>query len=194
MRPILGQKFKVVIVGDQFVGKTSFLSYLTKQHVPPDLSPTTSLYLTMHEFTINGKSYSINIWDTAGEEQYRSLASVYLRNARGVLVMFDLTRQSSFDSVDYWINYITDTLENLPALLIIGNKSDIRDLPLVEDDTINSYCQWKGVKCMRTSAYTGENVELSFSTLMELVLQEKAEMAISPSLQFGKSPKQRFCC
>jgi small GTP-binding protein len=191
---LVSQQMKVVVVGDQFVGKTSFLSYLTQKRVPSDLAPTTSIYLTLHHVLLNGKTYNVNIWDTAGEEQYRSLASVYLRNARGVLVMFDLTRQGSFDSVDYWLNYISDTLDVAPAMLVLGNKSDLRESQAVDDNAIRTYCQWKEVKYLRTSAYTGENVDLSFLTLIETILSNEAAGA-PQTVQIGDAePPHRICC
>jgi small GTP-binding protein len=165
---------KVVLVGDQFVGKTSILNYLVEKRSLADVRATNSMYLTLHQMIVHGAQYTLHIWDTAGEEKYRSLASVYLRNARAVLVVFDITIPSSFNSVDYWLTYIRDTLNPPPAVIIVGNKCDITDKPIVDRETVRVYCQSRGVPLVYTSAATGQNIELCFADLTEKILENTA--------------------
>lgn len=189
----VAQQMKLVLVGDQNVGKTSLLRYLVDQKPLNDPTTTTSIYLTVHQLQVRGNSVNVNIWDTAGEEQYRSLASVYLRSAKGVLIVFDLTARSSFESVQYWLKYIDETLEVTPATIVVGNKCDREDQE-VADDRIEEFCRAKGVRFMKTSAATGENVEMVFKQLVEDVL-DTVNMGSAPQVQLvHPEPVERICC
>jgi Ras-related protein Rab-2A len=86
---------KVVLVGDQFVNKTSLLNCLTNGNTSGDVRPTMSTNLTVHQVFVRGSRQTLNIWETAGEAHYRSLASRFLRNARGILVILGLTTAQS---------------------------------------------------------------------------------------------------
>ena len=187
------QQMKLVLVGDQNVGKTSLLRYLVDSKPLNDPVATTSIYLTVHQLQVRGNPVNVNIWDTAGEEQYRSLASVYLRSAKGVLIVFDLTARSSFESVQYWLKYIDDTLEVTPATIVVGNKCDCGEQDIA-DDRIAEFCRTKGVRFMKTSAATGENVQEVFTQLVEDVL-DTVNLGNAPQIQLvHPEPAQRICC
>lgn len=189
------QQIKIVLVGDQNVGKTSLLRYLVDKKPLECPTATTSIYLTVEQLEVKGKTVSVNIWDTAGEEQYRSLTSVYLRSAKGVLIVFDLTHKQSFESVQYWLNCITDTLELPPVITIVGNKSDRADEQDVDDHQIESFCLSKGITYIKTSAKTGDNVKKCFVNLVEEVIEITGAVPSSPQVQLlHPEARQRICC
>jgi len=189
MRPA---QVKVVLVGDANVGKTSLLRYLVDQS-PLDNPPnTTSIYLTVHRMDVRGRQVSVNLWDTAGEEQYRSLASVYLRSAKGVLVVFDLTCRASLESVNYWLEYVETALDVTPAILVVGNK---RDDPgrAINDAEIRDFCTARGVTWVETSAITGENVASCFATLVEAAM-ETGTRGSGQGVTLSNRVSERVCC
>lgn len=189
------QQMKIVLVGDQNVGKTSLLRYLVDKKPLECPTTTTSIYLTVEQLEVKGKTISVNIWDTAGEEQYRSLTSVYLRSAKGILIVFDLSEKKSFESVQYWMNYISDTLDVPPVITIVGNKSDLTEEQDVANEQIENFCQSKGVKYIQTSAKTGYNVSECFVGLVEEVLETAGSTSSSPQVQLvHPEAQQRICC
>lgn len=187
-------QLKVVVVGDHFVGKTSLLHYLIKEQPLDNPVTTTSIYLSVKEFNVNGRKYDINIWDTAGEEQYHSLTSVYLRSSRGVLIVFDLTNFESFKAVEYWINFIFSTLQEFPSIVLVGNKCDSKEKRQVPQEKIDKLCSEKNVQYIETSAITGANVKECFTLLVNDIVMKLVSLEQAPVDNRKLQTKESSCC
>ena len=97
------------------------------------------------EMTINDKKYKINLWDTIGQERFRSLTTVFLKDSQIVIFVCDLTSKESFKGLDYWFDLIQEELGSNIIMGIIGNKRDLTDEQIVEDDLIEQYANKKGL-------------------------------------------------
>uniref|UniRef100_A0A8C9EVG5 Uncharacterized protein n=1 Tax=Pavo cristatus TaxID=9049 RepID=A0A8C9EVG5_PAVCR len=117
--------YRLVLAGDSGAGKSSFLLQLCRNEFRHDISSTLGVDFQVKELLVDGEQTTLQIWDTAGQERYRSIARSYFRKAHGVLLLYDISSQSSFLSVRQWIEDIEGAGPALP-LMLVGNKSDLR--------------------------------------------------------------------
>ena len=113
----------------------------------------------------------IQIWDTAGMERYRSLTSAYYKGAKGVIVVYDICRKKSFESIDRWIDDFKSKANEDAVILLIGNKSDLNEQREVGIEEAASIAQKKNLAFMETSAKDNNNVEKAFLTLFEKIMK-----------------------
>ena len=119
-------KRKIVLFGDSNVGKTAFIkNWLHMEYSSENASPTYGAACLENSVYLHGKMEKIQVWDTAGEEKYRSLAPMYSRGAIGILLLFDITRKSSFESITSWLNSAKEA-GNIPVV-VVGNKCDLEE-------------------------------------------------------------------
>jgi len=169
------EKCRLLIIGDSYVGKTSFLYYYSNGSFNLNYLATAGLELITKDEIIDNKTIRIDLWDTAGNEKFYSLTTSFFKNAEGIMVMFDVTSPTSFENVRNWTESIKTHLNleanNIPVI-IIGNKIDLteREIKTVE---ANKYCRELGFKYFETSAKTGENVELTIKYLVKEVMKKK---------------------
>lgn len=148
---------KVVLIGSTAVGKTSLIRRLTENKFDNSTTPTTGTAFFQLR-TENPDHPDIQIWDTAGLERYRSLNRIFYHEAVGAMLVFDLTNARSFMEVDSWLDeFITEAPLN-PSIVLLGNKSDLKDDIEVENDEILSFANEHGLKYFSTSAATGDGV------------------------------------
>ena len=101
--------FKIVLIGDSFVGKTNIMSKYLKNEFHEDSKATVGVEFGAKKFDIEGKSVKAQIWDTAGQERYKSITTTYYKGAKGALIVYDITRKETFDSVDRWISELVNS-------------------------------------------------------------------------------------
>ena len=169
------EKCRLLIIGDSFVGKTSFLSYYSNGNFNLHYLATAGLELITKDEIIDNKTIRIDLWDTAGNEKFHSLTTGFFKNAEGIMVMFDVTTLTSFENVRNWTESIKTHLSleanNIPVI-IIGNKIDLKEREIKTEDA-NKYCRELGFKYFETSAKTGENVDLTVKYLVKEVIKKK---------------------
>jgi len=116
---------KVVICGDSSVGKTSILQRILKKDMSKPTETTMGAGFANVIYSLNGEQIPLNLWDTAGQEAYRSLVDIYFRGTDIAVIVFDVTSQKSFDAVQSWIDELYANVVNTdPSLVLIGNKVD----------------------------------------------------------------------
>jgi len=169
------EKCRLLIIGDSFVGKTSFLSYYSNGSFNLHYLATAGLELITKDEIIDNKTIRIDLWDTAGNEKFHSLTTGFFKNAEGIMIMFDVTTLTSFENVRNWTESIKTHLSleanNIPVI-IIGNKIDLKEREIKTEDA-NKYCRELGFKYFETSAKTGENVDLTVKYLVKEVIKKK---------------------
>ena len=164
--------FKVVLVGDSFVGKTNILSKYLKNEFHEESKATVGVEFGSKQFNIEGHSIKTQIWDTAGQERYKSITSAYYRGAKGAFVVYDITRKSSFESVEKWVNDLNATGDKNITIVMIGNKCDLEDQRQITKEEGQEKATKLQVAFFETSALSGENVEKAFEMMMNEVYKK----------------------
>lgn len=126
---------KVVIVGDSGVGKSNIINRYCNDQFNQDGKATVGVELETKFFKIQKEVLNVSIWDTAGQERFKSITNAYYRGAHGVIVVFDLTRKETFENCRNWFNEVKNANNQiLNNMLLIGNKSDLKDLRQVSEE------------------------------------------------------------
>ena len=119
--------YKVVIVGDSFVGKTNLLFRFINEDFAGDSKPTIGIEYYSKIIQAGSTQIKVQLWDTTGVERYCSVSKLYYRNAVGALVVFDVTSRESFDAAPRWLKEVRENSEEDLRVLLVGNKRDLRD-------------------------------------------------------------------
>ncbi|WP_455142222.1 Rab family GTPase [Candidatus Hodarchaeum mangrovi] len=159
------RKYKIILAGDGAVGKTTLINRFITGKFAADYKATIGVDIFSKRFKVGGQHINLQIWDIAGQSLFRSFRKKFYSQARGALLVFDLTMPSSLDSLNNWISDIKEVTGEIP-LILIGNKSDLMELRSITDDNISNFLsQSEIVDHFLTSAMTGENVEKAFHEL-----------------------------
>jgi small GTP-binding protein len=192
MRPI-----KLITLGSEAVGKTCLLDRWINKTYHPHHDPTIHVGYITHSLVIDGESYTFQLWDTAGQEKYNSVTSVYCRNAEGALVVFDVTSRYTFEAIPRWIGLLNPAgaSQSVP-IVIAANKTDLT--PEVRSEEIAELCKsYNGIQYFETSALNGSNVDSVFEELCRLVIaQKETHREKSPNVNIGEGQEggKGWCC
>jgi len=119
-------EIKVILVGETATGKTSLINTSIGLEFKQRLESTQSSSIIQKKMTIGDKTYIINLWDTIGQEEFRSLTSIFMKDSKIVIFVYDITRLDTFNQiVDFWYKNTKDVLGNEPIMGIVGNKEDL---------------------------------------------------------------------
>jgi small GTP-binding protein len=162
---------------------------------------TQSSSIMQKKMVINKKTYSINLWDTIGQEQFRSLTKIFMKGAKIVIFVYDITRLDTFEQLDFWLESTKEVLGDKPVLGIVGNKSDLYFKEAVKEEDAEEYAKNKGIPFRLCSAKTPK---LFCAFLEELVkkyiekMERKLEQSVVDGLKLdddeGKPKKKGKCC
>ena len=166
--------YKIVMLGDSGVGKTSLVARLTNPERPlnHDISATMGIEFDTQMLDTEHGKVKAQIWDTAGQERFaRVLLPTYFRKAKGVILVYDITNAKSFESLsERWMAQLNDhaSSDDL-AKLLVGNKSDLEGSREVSKEKAEQFCQEYGMDMLETSAKSGQNVLQAFEKLIGIV-------------------------
>ena len=161
--------FKVVLVGDSFVGKTNIMSKYLNNEFHEDSKATVGVEFGSKQFTIENHIVKVQIWDTAGQERYKAITSAYYKGAKGAFIVYDITRKESFDSIDKWFNDISSVADKNIVIILIGNKSDLEDQRQITKEKGEEKARSLSVAFLETSAFSGDNLEKAFEKMINEV-------------------------
>lgn len=169
--------FKIVIVGDGGVGKSTMVQRLTTgQFIPQKITIGTDL--AIHQVKIDEKtSANLQIWDFAGERRFRIFLPNYARGATGCLLCYDITRRSSFDNLDEWYKIVINNADN-PVFILVGEKADLADIRRsVEIQHAEGFKEKYNIdNFFETSSKNGENNKKIFKTLTRSIMKRKGHL------------------
>ena len=191
---------KVILLGESGVGKTSLINASIGLDFDEKLSPTFSSSFVVKNFIKNNKKYILNIWDTAGQEMYRSLTKLFIKNAKIVIFVYGIDNKVSFESLkSYWTSLTKEVLGDEIIYGLVGNKSDLFNKEQVPDIDASNYAEEIGAKFSLASAKTNKEGFSSFlEVLLDDYLEKKGEVIHSPSFELKKESYKRKnklkCC
>ena len=198
--------FKIVLIGDSFVGKTNIMSKYLKNEFHEDSKATVGVEFGAKKFDIEGKSVKAQIWDTAGQERYKAITTTYYKGAKGALIVYDITRKETFDSVDRWISELVNSGDKNMTMLLIGNKCDLDTQRQVTKEQGEEKAKAFKVAFLETSASSGENLDVAFEMIMKEVYSkckneldeddgmEEMQMGQEIDLTKKKTVDKKSCC
>jgi Ras-related protein Rab-18 len=177
MADSLDHVFKVLMIGDAGVGKSSILQQFTDGYFSENLQSTIGVDFKVKVMTVMGpddkpKRIKVTIWDTAGQERFRTLTSSYYRGAQGIILVYDVSRKDTFESLNTWLQEVEQFSMNGGkdvVKLLVGNKIDQERL--VDRGTANSWARNKGMLFMEASAKTKEGISQVFTEVVQKVLE-----------------------
>ncbi|MFX0083841.1 MAG: Rab family GTPase [Candidatus Hodarchaeota archaeon] len=164
-------KFKICLLGEGAVGKTSLVYRFIENKFQEDYKTTLGVTILQKHLEIDDYSVSLNIWDFGGQYSFKKLRKLYLEGSKGALIVFDLTNRESFEKLGEWIQDFRGQRGEKPFWLI-GNKVDLKDQLVVTEEEASLLAKEHGVNLIITSAKTGENVEKAFVNLGKEILEE----------------------
>ncbi|KAJ8529744.1 hypothetical protein K7X08_036579 [Anisodus acutangulus] len=158
--------FKVVLIGDSGVGKSNLLSRFTRNEFILESKSTIGVEFATRTLQVEGRTVKAQIWDTAGQERYRAITSAYYRGALGALLVYDVTKPTTFENVSRWLKELRDHADSNIVIMLIGNKTDLKHLRAVATEDAQSFAEKEGLSFIETSALEATNVEKSFQTIL----------------------------
>ncbi|KAL3120718.1 hypothetical protein niasHT_008010 [Heterodera trifolii] len=167
--------FKLLIIGNSSVGKTSFLFRYCDDSFTSAFVSTVGIDFKVKTVFRGDKRVKLQIWDTAGQERYRTITTAYYRGAMGFILMYDITNEESFNSVQDWCTQIkTYSWENAQVVLV-GNKCDMEDERVVSRERGKQLADQLGLEFFEASAKENTNVKSVFEKLVEIICNKMAE-------------------
>ncbi|XP_059610046.1 ras-related protein Rab-43 [Phlebotomus argentipes] len=159
--------FKIVLIGDCGVGKSCVVERFKSGNFVERHGNTIGVDFSMKSVNIEGKKIKLQIWDTAGQERFRTITQSYYRSANGVIIVYDITKRSSFLNLQRWIEEVRRYTASSVILVLIGNKCDMESLREVEFSEAEAMCEFvpEILFVMETSAKENTNVEEAFMCL-----------------------------
>lgn len=157
--------FKLLLIGDSGVGKTCVLFRFSEDAFNSTFISTIGIDFKIKTIELDGKKIKLQIWDTAGQERFRTITTAYYRGAMGIMLVYDITNDKSFDNIKNWIRNIEEHAAADVEKMVLGNKCDMEDKRQVSKDRGEQLATEYNIKFMETSAKTAQNVEESFITL-----------------------------
>ncbi|XP_061773883.1 EF-hand calcium-binding domain-containing protein 4B-like isoform X1 [Nerophis ophidion] len=187
--------FKIVLVGNSSVGKTSLLRRFCDDCFHPDTSATVGIDYSVKAIIVDNSQVALQIWDTAGQERYRSITKQFFRKADGVIVMYDITVEQSFTEVRHWLTSVKEGAGDSIAVMLLGNKTDLqieRQVQKSVGERLAEDCQMTFFEC---SSRSGHNVmEAMFHLARILKDQEDREKEKTVRLVSSSLEKKKSCC
>ena len=170
---IVDYRFKLVVVGDPGVGKTSIILRFTDNAFLRTYIPTLGVNITEKVFDDTDKVLEVIIWDIAGQNKFQTMRRHFYQGSEAILLIFDLTNRSSFNSIKNWYEDVMKNMERRHKVTgyIFGNKSDLTEVRKVKLVEALALAKELNLKYIETSALTGSNVEYTFYDIAETVIK-----------------------
>lgn len=195
-KPAARLTYKVIILGDTNVGKSSLFLRYTQDRFKEAISNTIGVNNCFKDLVIEDNQIRLHMWDTAGQERFRSIVSCYYRESDGFILVYDLTRRRSFDYMRQLILDLSDSI--IPEFtVIVGNKADClsEEQLLEEAEQLKEFATEKGLEWRLSSAKTGQNVSNIFENLAAKMYYNRKKKNSKRGLDITKKKRRfsRFC-
>ena len=158
--------YKIILLGESAVGKTSIITRLTKNKFMDLSISTISEYFTEKKMEINGTTIKLEIWDTAGQERYRSVTRMFYKDADVAILVYDITNKNSYEELkNYWVEQVQESSQKDIMLVIVANKSDLLENEQVEEEEARNYAKSINALYFLASAKQSESINGLFMAI-----------------------------
>ena len=198
------EEVKTILVGMSGSGKTNIINALIGQAFDTYKFSTTSSFVDKF-MTVNKKKYHVEIWDTAGQEQFRSLTKIFIKDSKIVIFVYDITNYKSFEEVDFWLNTVREILGDTAIFGLAGNKKDLFQNEKVTEEEGEKKAEDNGALFKLTSAKTGAGINDFMQSLLEAYVakyikkdsnddKEEKPQRLDSSIHTLINKKKNKCC
>ncbi|KPJ02192.1 Ras-related protein Rab-10 [Papilio xuthus] len=181
--------FKLLLIGDSGVGKTCILFRFSDNHFTTTFISTIGIDFKIKTVELRGKKIKLQIWDTAGQERFHTITTSYYRGAMGIMLVYDITNEKTFDDIVKWLRNIDEHANEDVEKMILGNKCDMEEKRVVSKE--------RGEALAKSNI----NIERAFSELAEAILDKTAgreadadAARIAVERRPSRAPPARACC
>ena len=175
---------KIALLGNSGVGKTSIILRYTTGKFDEDSLITKGANFSQSDIEINGQKYSLDIWDTAGQEQYRSLGKYFYKDAFIVILVYDISNKESFEDLKkIWYNDLIRYGEKCTVISIVGNKIDLYEKEEVTENEGRAFAKEKKALFMQVSAKNDDNITVLFNALISKYLDPNFQLLVDEMSQ-----------
>ena len=206
--------YKYIVIGDSFVGKSCIVAKYIHGGFDEEFKTTIGIEFGSKDLTINGKVYRIQIWDTAGQETFRSITRAYYKNSVCSFIVYDVTNRQSFLNVQDWFNECKKQTPKTAMMVLVGNKIDLNNKREVSYEEGENFAKNNSMLFYETSAKNGDNIENMFYESAEIIANKINEgyydldrencgikMGFNPSekivlkdIKSDKDDNKKLCC
>ena len=169
-------EYKIILVGDPGVGKTSILTKFVTNEFQSVYSSTIGVEFKLKDIYVNNNCARLKIWDTCGQEKFRAITRQYFKNSNGVFIVFDLTNKDTIKRLNVWMKDINDNITNDFFVFLIGNKVDIKDRDISISEEAKQFANNQKINYYEVSAKTGSGIYNVFEKMAnKLVSKDKMD-------------------
>ena len=202
-------ELKIITLGNSQVGKTSIINRFTSNYFDKDLINTIGIDSKTHQMKIEEKTINLKIWDSAGQERFRSIQKHYYNQVDGILFVYDITKEDSFKIIESWFDEVKTKAINTLCGVLIGNKSDLEGKRVISYEEGKNFADENNLLFFETSAKNGSNIQECFNQSASILVDkiEKGQLKLdqaSNGIQIGNFPdseqnenlrkKKKKCC
>lgn len=178
--------FKILIIGNSSVGKTSFLFRYADDSFTSAFVSTVGIDFKVKTVYKDDKRIKLQIWDTAGQERYRTITTAYYRGAMGFILMYDIANEESFNAVQDWVTQIKTYSWDNAQVVLVGNKCDLEGDRIISTERGCHLANQLGLEFLETSAKENINVKTVFERLVDIICDKMSE-SLEADHSVGKS-------
>jgi len=187
--------FKILLLGDSEVGKSCFLMRYSENVFIENYITTIGLDYKLKTVKLDtGKTIKVQLWDTAGQDKYRTIAKNYYKGSHGILLLYDITKQSSFDNIREWVRDIKEEVNEKAILFLIGNKIDMEDQRKIPKEKGVELAEEFKIPFFEASAKSGENVDEVFKALYNKICEIYGDLERERGTKLIKKRKIKGRC
>jgi small GTP-binding protein len=190
------KKFNISLLGESQVGKTSIVKKLKNDDFSDEGLTTAGIDSYIDEAEFDGKKYKFKIFDTAGQERFKSISKTTIKFSEGFMVIFSVIDRQSFERVGEWIDSIKDTVQlQTKSIYLIGNKIDVSNREVLNEEAVE-YAKMNNLKYFETSAKTGHGIREVFEQLYQDIYNLQKELGLDKeNLDLkDRNNKKTSCC
>ena len=192
-------EIKVILVGEMATGKTSLINTAIGLEFQEKVPSTTSNSIMNKTIEIEGKPYTVNLWDTIGQEKYRALTKIFMKDAKIIIYVYDITNLHSFNELKFWFEFTKEVINDDTVLAVVGNKSDLFLKELVKEEEGKKLAKEMGYEFALTTAKNPMIFCKFLEKLVEMYITRKEEGVndsknTSQRIRGGRHKHKKKCC